>query len=760
MRALWRVAASDLRRRRLQTFLLFVVVAVAATGITAGLGQQSGASEQWDDAFAEANGAHVAVQGDADALRRLRGDREVVEASGPSPVTFGDLLHEGRRLEDFDVRAEDASRPAIGTPLLYDGRWLSGRDPRELVVERSLAVEEGIEVGDAVRVRGPGRTLPARVVGVALDMFDCPYPSCDSATGWGSSDFVRRLDPDRRGTSSLIAVRIRDPEAVERFQSRVQEAAGTAVDNVLDWMDTRDDALVINRFFAAFLASFGVFLLIAAGIVILSAVSARVLARYRELGILKAVGVTPRGLTLMVLGENIVVASAAAAVGVAAGGLLAPSLQLEIEAVLERGRATFPPGVIALAVVITLAIVAAATLLPAWRAGRVPASRAIARGAGPLSARRSRLGRLAGALRLGAPATVGLKDTGARPLRTWLAVAALAVTFVALVTTLALDRTVSRIEDDPALTGNPFDLEIDPEDASRKRVKAALARQPAIETWWSITDRRAAVGDDVFLARVLGGRPSGYAVHEGRMARRPGEAIAGYGLLKLLDLEVGDRIPLELSGGQLDLRIVGRYAEIDDSGEIVQITLPDLRKVEPEAEEGNYLARVEPGSNPQRVAREIATATGAAVTVEEADTDVFNAFSAAFYVITLLVLAVGLANLFATTALGIRERMHDIGVLKAVGFTPRQVAVSVAVGTAAMALAAAAIGIPLGLLVARLMQETIGRASGIGPEFGDSPAALGVAVAACLLVAVAVALGALVARRAARAPAAEILRAE
>ena len=88
MAALWRVAACDLRGRRLQTALFFLVVAVAAAGITAGLAQQRSAAERWDDAFRRANGAHVALYGRASALRRVEADPQVVQAAGPSPVTF------------------------------------------------------------------------------------------------------------------------------------------------------------------------------------------------------------------------------------------------------------------------------------------------------------------------------------------------------------------------------------------------------------------------------------------------------------------------------------------------------------------------------------------------------------------------------------------------------------------------------------------------------------------------------------------------
>ena len=128
------------------------------------------------------------------------------------------------------------------------------------------------------------------------------------------------------------------------------------------------------------------------------------------------------------------------------------------------------------------------------RAGRVPASRAIARGAGPVSAHSSRLARVALRLRLGAPAAVGLKDAGARPLRAGLTVATLAVTVVAIVATLALDRTVSQIADDPALVGTPQGLLVEPQDAPPASVARALDRRPGVESWFTATERQVAVG--------------------------------------------------------------------------------------------------------------------------------------------------------------------------------------------------------------------------------------------------------------------------
>jgi putative ABC transport system permease protein len=763
-RALWRTVAGDLRRRKLSTLLLLLVVAIAAAGITAGLAQQQDAAQRWDAAFEEANGAHVAVFGDAATLRRVAGHEDVVESSGPYPVAEVRLVQEGgRRTDDVDARGAGGTRPAVGTPLLFHGRWLAGGAAGEVVVERSLALELGVEVGDVLTIEGHGAPVTATVVGTALDLLDCFYPECDSATVWLPEPAVVALDPSGRfGTSSLL-VRLADPDAVGAFERDVQARYGTGVTHVLDWQDTRGDALAINQFFAAFLASFGVFLLLAAGLVVLSSVSGRVVARYREIGMLKAVGFTPRSLTLLVLAEHLTVAAAGAVAGAFAGGFLAPLVQLRVAEVLERGGATFPPGVLVLAVVVVLVIVTTATVVPAWRAGRVPASQAIARGAGPVSTKPSRLARASTRMHLGPAVAVGLKDGGARPLRTTLTVLTLAVTVVAIVVTLGFDRTVARIADDPALVGDPYDLVVEPGEAPRAEVEAALAAQP-VATWFTATSRRGAVGDANFQVRALAGdvAGSGFAVREGRMMEGGGEALAGYGLLRRLGARVGDTVAVEVSGGRLDLRIAGWYSESEDSGEILQVRLEALQRVEPGAGPGAYYVRLDGGADPEAVKAALVSASGGRAVVGLAGEipDEFDAFQVAFYAITVLVLAIGVVNLVATTILGIRERARDIGILKTVGFTPRQLAASVATGSAATAVAAVALGVPAGLVAGNLMLDAVGRGSGIGPGFGRPAALVSVALAGAVIVALGAGLGALVARRAARAPVAEVLRAE
>jgi ABC-type antimicrobial peptide transport system permease subunit len=73
-----------------------------------------------------------------------------------------------------------------------------------------------------------------------------------------------------------------------------------------------------------------------------------------------------------------------------------------------------------------------------------------------------------------------------------------------------------------------------------------------------------------------------------------------------------------------------------------------------------------------------------------------------------LLLLVGLTSLLATLVLTTREQTRDLGVLKAVGLTPRQLLGTVLSSQGVVALAAGLVGIPLGLGLFRLAIQLSG----------------------------------------------------
>ena len=117
-----------------------------------------------------------------------------------------------------------------------------------------------------------------------------------------------------------------------------------------------------------------------------------------------------------------------------------------------------------------------------------------------------------------------------------------------------------------------------------------------------------------------------------------------------------------------------------------------------------------------------------------------------------MLLALGLANLVAVLALALREGRHDTGVLRAVGLTPRDAALTVVWRQLTLALGAAVLGIPLGLGL-----WWLGAQMGGAEEVGY-PSALALVATAAATVAVATLVTAPLARLAARLPVTTVLR--
>lgn len=182
---------------------------------------------------------------------------------------------------------------------------------------------------------------------------------------------------------------------------------------------------------------FAVFLLLASGFVIANQVGARVLARLREIGVLKAVGLTPGQVARVFAAQQLVPTLAAVAVGVPVGILAAPLFLGPSEELLDAtGAPLGPVGAIVVALGV-LAVVALVALVPTWVAARRSTTAALA-GARP-RVRTSRLG--AAAARLSVPLALGLKDAFARRGRAALTASSLILSVVVVVAALSMEAS-------------------------------------------------------------------------------------------------------------------------------------------------------------------------------------------------------------------------------------------------------------------------------------------------------------------------------
>jgi FtsX-like permease family len=286
---------------------------------------------------------------------------------------------------------------------------------------------------------------------------------------------------------------------------------------------------------------------------------------------------------------------------------------------------------------------------------------------------------------------------------------------------------------------------------------------------------------------VIGEDPGaavGPAILTGRAVEAPDEVIVGPITLATLHKALGDTVVVAASGpSPTTLRIVGTAAfpavstgnshmEMGTGAGVPTAVIPPVDRNpfnDPQPGPNIALVRLRSGVNrPPALQRlqQIATATsntanfGVAVTPVLRPAEIVNYRSMGTTPAALGGgLAVGAAFALGLTLIAsVRRRRRDLALLKALGFTRRQLAAAVAWQSTVAVTIGTVVGTPLGIALGRLLWDAFARKIHVVPSPTVPAASVAVVVVGGLLLANLVA--ALPGRQAARTPVALVLRAE
>ncbi|NUL02843.1 ABC transporter permease [Streptomyces lunaelactis] len=735
MRATLRWAHADLRAHRGQS--LFVVLASA--GIIASLllavAMFSYAANPWQRIFTQSKGAHVWLHtgagADTSALSGLDG---VAGVSGPYRTGRATLESRGVRAS-VALRAADTRPPEIARPLITEGRWLDGRTDGAdgadgVVLESSVARVLWAEPGDSLTVAGPdGSARTLRVAGVAEAAEPRYRPGGEPGIGWVLPGTFDRVAPKSTGQS--VGLRLDDPADIDfTVQQAVTLLGADRVAQVTKWQQARADAGGDDRLLGQLFAVFGLGALLAAALAASGAISARIRGQLRDISILKAIGFTPGQVIRGFLVQHLAFALLGVTLGTAAIALLGariPGRIGEAAGVWQDlpGHTALMAGVPAGAVL----LIATATGLAAWRAGRVPPV-PVARAALPSAAPMTSLGRRALGTRVPPALVLGWRAAFPRRPRTLITVARLALPLLMITVALVAWSTLDLFRSHPAHVGVPAALTVRAEqpgsltDAELNRVltesPGVAAVHPGVEVAALVPGQTGTI-----TLRGLGtaGAPYPFAVVEGRPADGLDEAVAGQGLLDLLDVRVGDWVRMTVEGRPQILHIVGRSIEPESGGRVISTTVDTLQERDPELRPDFQHLVLRPGTDPRAVSSALAATAGGALEIRETANPADRLEPARGVIAALIgVLAlIGFIELLTLISTGVRDRGRDLLALKAIGLTPRQVSSAIVAAAGFTAMVAAVLGTGLGVLSGSWLVDTQGRSSGMGAGIAHVP---------------------------------------
>ena len=734
-----RVALKSLAARRLRTALtaLAVVLGVAmVSGAFTITDTMRGAADSLSRAAYDGTDAVVSAQTafevdagdwtakrptvDASLLERVRAQPGVAVAALDVTDEAKILERDGKPAGDgpyfgvgFDSRTPGSERL---TPFRLDsGRWATG--PGEVVIDAATAEDQDYRVGGIVRITTRGEPHDFELVGIAR------FGSVKSLGVATAAVFDVRVAQELFGRGDRVdGILVAGRDGADPAQLRADLAAAlprtqvaSAAEQDRFTLEGLEQFISIIRI--ALLVFGGVAILVGA-FTIFNTLSITVAQRTRELGLLRMVGAERRQVLGSVLVEALAIGVVASVAGLLAGLGLAHALDALFDAMglsLPEAGTVFAARTIAISLLLGTGVTLVAGLVPAWRATRVPpvaALRAATLGAGRvrLPARAARgmaslLGRPAQALG-GSAGGLARRNAMRQPGRTMTTAIALTigVALVTLVTVLAeglKDTTRGSLERSIAashvVTGADGWSPTDP------AVERALAR--AGEVTSVRQDRGLAFGDKETVNSVGGDlvRFDWVEGDDGVPATLGADgAIVDEGWASEHGLAVGDRFQLTSANGtELDLTVRGiEGSPLIDAMALGPVTI-GREAYDAAFENDRNALLLTDASDPARALAGLPdTKVRTAAAYVDEQVQMVDELLAIFYVLLALAVIVSLFGIVNTLVLATFERMRELGTLRAVGMSRRQVRRMVRHESIITALIGATTGMALGLALA------------------------------------------------------------
>ncbi|MER5400696.1 FtsX-like permease family protein [Streptomyces sp. NPDC002599] len=747
--ALGRVVRSGVGRRRVQTLVIAVATMMAVASAVVAGSLMVATNAPFDHAFARQHGAHLIAELDphrasAAQLARTRGLEGVTASAGPFPsTTINPIGQSGGHLPALTLVGRSGPGKDVDALDLKSGRW--PRTSGEIVLSASFQGPD-LVLGATLKSSEEADAQTLTVVGFALS-------TSGSADVWATPAQVRSLATGDGGLANQMLYRFDSAATKSQIAADRKKLAAALPSGALvgtqSWLDTKHAADQGAAATIPFLFAFGVLGIVMSVIIVGSVISGAVGTSLRRIGILKAIGFTPREVVGAYVAQALIPAAVGIALGVVLGNLLAVPLLADTESVYGTVSLSVAWWVDVVVPAGALLVVTIAALVPALRAGRLRTVEAIAVGRAPRTTRGQWAHRAAGRLPLPRPVTYGLASPFAHPVRAIAMV--LAVTFGTVAATFAVGLTQSlnavasaqdpensadvtavsgaagsgpgagRVEKGPAAGSgrapaasgsNQQQPSADPD-----AVRAAIAKQSGTASYYGIATGDATVSGISRTVRATlyqgDSRPGSYEMIAGHWISGRGQVVVPTGFLERTGTGIGDSVRVTFQKETVSLRIVGEAFDTSDDGMRVHADLDSFAEAEPEAFHIEVKSGVSPADYAQKLGAVLKPLGGDAFAESAPEGEgMIVLLEAMAALLTLMLVSVAGLGVLNSVVLDTRERVHDLGVCKALGMSPRQTVSLVLASVAGIGVAGGLIGVPAGFALHGYVLPVMGEAAG------------------------------------------------
>ncbi|MGW3104536.1 ABC transporter permease [Streptomyces sp. NPDC001100] len=215
----------------------------------------------------------------------------------------------------------------------------------------------------------------------------------------------------------------------------------------------------------------------------------------------------------------------------------------------------------------------------------------------------------------------------------------------------------------------------------------------------------------------------GFTMVGGRWFSGAGEVVVPSTILSATGTKVGDSVTITVRGRPVVVRIVGEVFDTGNDGRRVFTDAATLRTAAPGLKSTAEYVDLKPGTGTDAYVSALnaelkpfgVSATSAKYANGSDTATVLDSLTA---LLTVLLVCVAGLGVLGGVVLDTHERVHDLGIHKALGMTPRQTVTMVVTSVVLPGLAGGALGVPPGLAVHHAVLPAMDRAAGLRlPDF-------------------------------------------
>ena len=735
MKSILLITWANIKRRKLQTFLVTMCIALAALMFSTLMGIGLGMNQPFENLYNRLNASHIWMsfdinEHDPKKIAAWFEEQSEVESVG---VPILQRTHWKKPIfKGEEILNHAQFREHLGNSLnqdklhILEGGGGEFPKPGEIWIPNNWKSKSGINLGDTLQIPIQNGLFPLVVSGIVINAQNSNGLS-NPVPAWIGPGTLSMLFPIGELSIVSMGIRLKNSEVTEAVWARFHNEYDYRGFGTLYGM-YKKIFQIIYQITGGLLLVFAIFGIIVTLIITSSVVNSAIKTDYKMIGMLKAQGFTNRNIITGYLIQFFLITCVAVPIGLFAGYFMTQLVFKDLIAAI--GAVNFDISWFWPAIATFLAFLVGISLITyrtASQAGKIQPVTAIRFGGPP---QRSFAGSKFSLFTLGPnsklPIFLGLRMLMSNKKRAFLLfIGLLFVVFVQVLYT-NVDNSVLNLDDNrPSWGYSNTDLFIDSsapleeneEDIFRDFLEEDDRVKEVVKTGVYVGNLPAQEGkapqtivgfiyDDELEKLDL-------VNLEGRHPVFETEVSIGINSAKELNKVIGDSIEIFMEGQLVSYSITGIYQNLSNLSEGFKMRIEGVQELNPLFELNNYNVILHEEESPSAYKEELLEIYGStydvSITSESQGQlkNIIAGIKSVFLLVSLLFLGVLFLTVFNDTVLSIRENQKNMGILKAVGLTPTQLQIALVLKAVFTAILAIIVGVPLSLQIIPSAMDTL-----------------------------------------------------